>query len=313
MPISASTENYMMRPDVFTTGAAGSSGLVPYGQLPGHLQQWLEAQAAGARAQGIDSDAARVYQSLGAHGWQWPSAWGPAGPEAQMMLGDIAGRQQYGQPAPTPPGAPPGWGQPGSGTPMAPGGVNPAPGPLAPQYQPFPAWSLPEWFNPAPWDYQYWQGMTPEQLQGTVAMYQQALPWTQMAQNAQQWGQEFGENQKRFWEAQWPWQQKTDQFAMDLAQQQQDFTESSWGKEFEWGQEKFGQELGWEKEKFGQGLGWEKERFGQEFGLKTREQEALESWRDTQAQLQREQMQTEQENAALAAWGRKFRPNTRYL
>lgn len=237
-------------------------GPMPYAQLPAAYQQWL------TQHQNPEKGPEALYQSLAGYNWQWPEHWGQAPQDASMFLGDLAGLSQWGQPTPAA-GAQPG-----------PGGVNPNPGPVGANYMGMPAYSLPSWFNPAPWDYQTWQNMTPEQLQANVAFHQTALPWTQMAQNAQQWGQEFGENQKRFWEAQWPWQQKTDQFAMDLAQQQQDFTESSWG---------------------------------QDFGLRTREQDDLVAWRDTQAQLQREQMMTEQENAALAAWGRKFRPNTRYL
>jgi len=177
--------------------------------------------------------------------------------------------------------------------------------------------------------------MTPEQIEATVAMNQQALPWTQLAQQAGQWSQELAENQRRFWEAQWPWQQTTDQFAMDLARQQQAWQEQ-WlpqqqQAQLDWERQSQASQLAWERERWGGELGlstrqqqaaeqqWAQEfqqagqQWGQEYGLRTREQEALERWQDTQAQLQREQMVAEQENAALAAWGRRFRPNTRYL
>lgn len=146
-------------------------------------------------------------------------------------------------------------------------------------YSDMPAFQQPNWFNNAPWDYTQWQSMMPEQLQAVVAMNQQAMPWTQMAQAYQQWQNEFNQNAYQ-WGNEFDWKKTGDQFAMDMATRQQDTSEKQWGDEF---------------------------------GLKTQDQTNLEKWRDTQATLEREKMVTDQENQALASWGRRVRPNTRWM
>lgn len=146
-------------------------------------------------------------------------------------------------------------------------------------YSQMPAYEMPNWFNNAPWDVTQWQNMTPEQLQATVAFNQQAMPWTQMAQAYQQWQNEFNQNAYQ-WGNEFDWKKLSDQFAMDMATRQQDTSEKQWGSEF---------------------------------GLKSQEQANLEKWRDTQAALEREKMATDAENQALAAWGRRMRPNPRWM
>jgi hypothetical protein len=146
-------------------------------------------------------------------------------------------------------------------------------------YTDMPAYNMPNWFNNAPWDVTQWQNMTPEQLQATIAFNQQAMPWTQMAQAYQQWQNEFNQNAYQ-WGNEFDWKKTGDQFSMDLATRQQDTSEKQWGDEF---------------------------------GLKSQEQADLNKWRDTQATLEREKMVTDQENQALASWGRKLRPNTRWM
>lgn len=77
------------------------------------------------------------------------------------------------------------------------------------------------------WDVPPWiRGLTAQQW-GDPAMGQAAqnytaisLPFSQLQQNAYQYGMDFNENQRR-WDNQFGWQQNTDTFNMNLAQQQQ--------------------------------------------------------------------------------------------
>lgn len=164
-------------------------------------------------------------------------------------------------------------------------------------YSQMPAYEMPNWFNNAPWDVTQWQNMTPEQLQATVAFNQQAMPWTQMAQAYQQWQNEFNQNAYQ-WGNEFDWKKLSDQFAMDMATRQQDTSERQWGSEFG---------LQTRKQDFSE------RQWGDEFGLKSQELADLNKWRDTQATLEREKMATDAENQALAAWGRRMRPNTRWM
>ena len=200
----------------------------------------------------------------------------------QMQGGGLTGRQAAQQQSMSPY-----WGGGPFGIPSVNGST----------YSQMPAYEMPNWFNNAPWDVTQWQNMTPEQLQATVAFNQQAMPWTQMAQAYQQWQNEFNQNAYQ-WGNEFDWKKLSDQFAMNMATRQQDTSESQWGSEFG---------LNTRKQDFTES------QWGDEFGLKTQDQANLEKWRDTQATLEREKMATDAENQALAAWGRRMRPNTRWM
>lgn len=77
-------------------------------------------------------------------------------------------------------------------------------------------WNVPDWIRGL--NAQQWG--TPEMGQAAQNYTAISLPFSQLQQNAYQYGQDFNENQRR-WDQQFGWTQTTDQFNMNLAQQQQ--------------------------------------------------------------------------------------------
>ncbi len=111
-------------------------------------------------------------------------------------------------------------------------------------------------------------------------MQQFLFPYMQMAQNQNQWAAETAQQGDQ-WNRQFDWTQQTDQAAMDLANRQQNWTES-------WQPQQQANQIGWERESQANQLAYNRE--------------ALDK-----------QLAAQAESDALSAWGRRVRPNARYL
>jgi hypothetical protein len=145
--------------------------------------------------------------------------------------------------------------------------------------------------------------LTPEQLDiFSEFMNSYLLPTAQLTQNAQQYASDLANTQYQFGQ-QFPWQQYTDQAALDLANQQQGWQEQWLPEELRLTQEglntRQGADIANQQALQNQMVGW--------YG--TQQANDL-AW---QREAQAAQLKGDASNAALSAWGRMNRPNARYL
>jgi hypothetical protein len=119
-----------------------------------------------------------------------------------------------------------------STNPVMPGSGNPGTQVNVPNNNSF-TWSPPSWVQGQ--DQAGWG--TPAMAQA-LQNYAQLQPWIQTQQNAMQYGNDFNENQRR-WNQQFGWTQQNDQFNQGLASQQQAMAQwvaqqqqNNWGQQF---------------------------------------------------------------------------------
>ncbi len=158
--------------------------------------------------------------------------------------------------------------------PGAPTTGNPQPaGYPMPYYYPPPGMVQPAW------DWNQWLQWDAETVAKAGQFNQALLPWIEQAGEWAKYQQDYAENVRRYGQ-EWAAKMEQDKWAREMAERQQTVGEEQWGSEF---------------------------------GLKERQQADLQAWREAEQQLRREQTQSQLEGQAIQAWGRRYRPNVRYM
>jgi hypothetical protein len=243
------------------------------------------------------------------------------------------------------PSVPAGTGNQYTTQPVMPGSGNPGTQVNVPNPNSF-TWSPPSWVQGQ--DQAGWG--TPAMAQA-LQNYAQLQPWIQTQQNAMQYGQDFNENQRR-WNQQFGWTQQNDQFNQGLASQQQAMAQwvaqqqqNNWGQQFgldselgrgnlalgnrqagideayKQGQLGVAQQQNVIDEMFKRGQ-LSNEQYANEsnrlyqtgqLGQGNRELDLKDWYQREQANLTREGYTSQQQIAAMNAFGRAQRPNARWV
>ena len=169
------------------------------------------------------------------------------------------------------------------------------------------------------------QNLTPEQLNQFEALQQSwGLPMAELTQNAQQYASDLANTQYQFGQ-QFPWQQYTDQSAIDLANQRQAWQEQWLPQEqqtnIDWWREQQGSDIANQQALQNQMVDWYGRQQANDIANQQRLQNQMVGWYGTQQandlawqrEAQAAQLKSDASTAALGAWGRMNRPNARYL
>jgi hypothetical protein len=259
----------------------------------------------------------------------WNGGNGPTSPSAQTGQSNV----------------PAGTGNQYTTQPVMPGSGNPGTQVNVPNNNSF-TWSPPSWVQGQ--DQAGWG--TPAMMQA-LQNYAQLQPWIQTQQNAMQYGNDFNENQRR-WNQQFGWTQQNDQFNQGLASQQQAMAQwvaqnqqQNWGQQFgldselgrgnlalgnrqagideayKQGQLGVAQQQNVIDEMFKRGqltneqYANESNRLYQtgQLGIGNRELDLKDWYQRQQADLTREGYTSQQQIAAMQAFGRAQRPQARFI